>query len=146
MEYVSKSDWELKGQIDNPIAVSVLRSFLIGSKILVARSISLEVGAVGTPRHTNDEKPGPDSVATEKSWTVSSSDITEGDHATELAFAAGTFAELMRRSPYTGGIDFSDLASYTKDVAGRGNKDEQELLSLIEQASRFDEAPSVVTR
>ena len=92
------------------------------------------------------EKPGPDSVATEKSWTVSSSDINEGDHATELAFAAGTFAELMRRSPYTGGIDFSDLASYTKDVARRGNKDEQELLSLIEQASKFDKAPSVVTR
>lgn len=92
------------------------------------------------------EKPGPDSVATEKSWTVSSSDINEGDHATELAFAAGTFAELMRRSPYTGGIDFSDLASYTKNVARRGNKDEQELLSLIEQASKFDKAPSVVTR
>ena len=92
------------------------------------------------------EKPGPDSVATEKSWTVSSSDISAGNHATELAFAAGTFAELMRRSPYTGGIDFSDLASYTKDVVRRGNKDEQELLSLIEQAAQFDGGPSLVTR
>ena len=45
------------------------------------------------------KKPGPDSVATEKSWTVSQSDIKDGNHATELAFAAGTFAELMRRSP-----------------------------------------------
>ena len=92
------------------------------------------------------EKPGPDSVATEKSWTVSQSDIKAGNHATELAFAAGTFAELMRRSPYTGGIDLSDLAAYTKDIAGRGNKDEQELLSLIEQAASLDEGPSLVTR
>ena len=92
------------------------------------------------------EKPGPDSVATEKSWTVYRSDIHDGNHATELAFAAGTFAEIMRRSPYTGGIELSDLVSYTKDVARRGNKDEQELLSLIEQAASLDNGPSLVTR
>ena len=62
------------------------------------------------------EKPGPDSVATEKSWTVTSSNIKEGDHATELAFAAGTFAELMRRSPYTGGIFLRFIFLY-KEVA-----------------------------
>ena len=52
----------------------------------------------------------------------------------------------MRRSPYTGGIDFSDLSSYTKEVARRGNKDEQELLSLIDQAASLGNGPSLVTR
>jgi Ca-activated chloride channel family protein len=92
------------------------------------------------------EKPGPDSVATEQSWTVSSSDIKAGDHATQLAFTAGTFAELMRRSPYTGGIEMMDLVSYAKDVVRRGNKDEQELLSLIQQAAQLNGGPSLVTR
>ena len=92
------------------------------------------------------EKPGPDSVATEKSWTVSRSDIQDGDHATELAFAAGTFAELMRRSPYTGGISMSDLKSYTKGIAQKNDKDEQELLSLIKQAENLNAGPSLVTR
>ena len=92
------------------------------------------------------EKPGPDSVATEKSWMVSRSDIHDGNHATELAFAAGTFAELMRRSPYTGGISMSDLQSYAKDIVQKGDKDEQELLALIKQADDLNAGPSLVTR
>lgn len=92
------------------------------------------------------EKPGPDSVATEQSWSVTRANIQDGNHATELAFAAGTFAELMRRSPYTGGISMSDLEAYTKDIVKRGNKDEQELLSLIKQAEDLNVGPSLVTR
>ena len=40
----------------------------------------------------------------------------------------------------------SDLEAYTKDIVKRGNKDEQELLSLIKQAEDLNVGPSLVTR
>ena len=68
------------------------------------------------------EKPGPDSVATEKSWTVSRQTSKKAIMQPNLAFAAGTFAELMRRSPYTGGIDFSDLSPTQKMLPAEETK------------------------
>lgn len=92
------------------------------------------------------EKPGPDSVATERSWTVSTADIQHHSHATELAFAVGTFAELLRRSPYASTVTITDLINYTKELSRRGNPDEQELLSLMEQTAKLQVGPSLVTR
>ena len=92
------------------------------------------------------EKPGPDSVATERSWTVSRADIQNHSHATELAFAVGTFAELLRRSPYASNISITELIKYTKALSRRGNTDEQELLSLMEQTAELQVGPSLVTR
>ena len=92
------------------------------------------------------EKPGPDSVATERSWTVSRADIQDHSHATELAFAVGTFAELLRRSPYASNTSITDLIKYTKELSRRGNVDEQELLSLMEQTAALQVGPSLVTR
>jgi len=92
------------------------------------------------------EKPGPDSVATERSWTVSKADIQNHSHATELAFAVGTFAELLRRSPYASTVTITELINYTKGLSRRGNADEQELLSLMEQTAGLQVGPSLVTR
>ncbi len=92
------------------------------------------------------EKPGPDSIATEHAWTISQNEVQRRDHATELAFAAGTFAEIMRRSPYVSGISLAQLTNYTRGVVKRGNADEQELLSLMELAADLNAGPSLVTR
>ncbi len=92
------------------------------------------------------EKPGPDSVASEQSWTLANHTASRPTHATELAFVAGTFAEILRRSPYASSISMAELKDYAVDVMRRGNKDEQELLSLIQQAEALGASPSLVTR
>lgn len=107
------------------------------------RSSSKETLVTTRVRH---EKPGPDSIATEHAWSISENEIQHRDHATELAFAAGTFAEIMRRSPYVSGISLTQLTEYTRDIVKRGNADEQELLSLMQLATDLNAGPSLVTR
>ena len=95
------------------------------------------------------EKPGPDSIATERSWTVSTSAIHSHQSASDelkLAFTAGTFAEILRRSPHVSSISVADLISYGEKIHRRGEKDDAELLSLMKKAEELGAGPTLVSR
>jgi Ca-activated chloride channel homolog len=95
------------------------------------------------------EKPGPDSIATERSWTVSTSEINSerlASNELKLAFTAGTFAEILRRSPYVSSITLSDLISYGERNQRRGEKDDVELITLMKKAEKLGAGPTFVSR
>lgn len=98
--------------------------------------------------HLRYEKPGADSVATERSWTYDLSQQSKWttSSATQLSFAAATFAEKLRRSPYASEISWSELLSYTKEIKRRGESDDQELIQLIQSASQLDPQSTLVQR
>ena len=93
------------------------------------------------------EKPGADSVATERSWNVDTSDISskrEASDSLKIAFTAGTFAEILRKSPHVSGISLTDLIQYGEGAKRRGEKDDIELIHLIEKARELSENKSLV--
>jgi Ca-activated chloride channel family protein len=94
------------------------------------------------------EKPGADSVATERSWTYDLSQQSKwtSSSATQISFAAATFAEKLRRSPYASEISWSELLAYTKEAKRRGETDDLELIQLIQQASELDPQSTLVQR
>ena len=63
-----------------------------------------------------------------------------------LAHTAGTFAEILRRSPYTNGISLQALADYAETSVRSGHQEDAEPLSLIEKAVRLNETETVVLR
>ena len=95
------------------------------------------------------EKPGPDSVATERSWTATTADISSDRLASkelQLAFTAGTFAEILRRSPHTSSISLEELIAYGEKNQRRGEKDDAELLTLMKKAAQLGAGPTFVSR
>ena len=88
------------------------------------------------------EKPGADSVATERSWNVDTSDISsnrEVSDSLKLAFTAGTFAEILRRSPHVSGISLTELIEFGEKSKRRGEKDDVELINLMKKAKELSQ-------
>ncbi|MGC6510731.1 MAG: vWA domain-containing protein [Myxococcota bacterium] len=94
------------------------------------------------------ESPGADGSATERAWTYSNQALQYGqsDPSLRLAYTAGTFAEILRRSPYTTGISLRDLATYAESAIRPAHKEDVELLSLINKSVLLSDAESVVLR
>ena len=83
------------------------------------------------------KKPGPESPA--KEWaTVFDGELLHSEFAAasqdfQLAFAAATFAELLRGSPYTAELSYEDVWQIAR-AANRGHEEDEELLTLIKAA------------
>jgi Ca-activated chloride channel family protein len=95
------------------------------------------------------EKPGPDSIATERSWTISTAELNEENQASiemKLAFTAGTFAEILRRSPYVSSLSLNQLIAYGESNQRPGEKDDAELISLMKKAETLGAGPTFVRR
>ncbi len=95
------------------------------------------------------EAPGADKSATERSWDVSVADVEKNSSPSKelrLAYTAGTFAEILRQSPYTSEIVLSDLISYGQEAVRRSEKDDTELLKLMKKAHSLGAGMSVATR
>ena len=113
---------------------------------LVLTKASPEILATARLRY---EKPGPDSVATERSWSIRTSDIQSEKRASEslkMAFTVATFAEVLRRSPHVNSILMSDLIAYGEDAQRRGEKDDLELISLMRKAEELGIGSTFVRR
>ena len=86
------------------------------------------------------KKPGPDSPA--KEWaTVFDGELLHSEFAAatqdfRMAFATATFAELLRGSPYTAEINYSDVYAVAKAAQRRFDED-AELLGLIQVAGEL---------
>jgi Ca-activated chloride channel homolog len=86
------------------------------------------------------KKPGPDSPA--KEWaTVFDGELLHSEFASatndfRMAFATATFAELLRGSPYTAEINYSDVYTIAKAAQRRFDED-VELLGLIQVAGEL---------
>ena len=93
------------------------------------------------------EKPGADSTATERSWDLKASEISNNpSDSLKLAFTAGTFAEKLRRSPHASEITWSELLAYGEDAKRRGEADDAELIELMKKAAQLDGGASLVAR
>ena len=87
------------------------------------------------------EQPGPDSVATERTWSISGKALKRSRPSQSLqrAFVAGAFAEHLRRSPFAASSSLQELSAY---AAKRLSKDaeDQELLTLIRSAAHLQKS------
>lgn len=95
------------------------------------------------------EKPGADSVATERTWNVDTSAISskrEVSDSLKIAFTAGTFAEILRKSPHVSGISLTDLIQYGEGAKRRGEKDDIELIQLMKKARELSGNKSLVSK
>ena len=95
------------------------------------------------------EKPGADSVATERSWNVDTSAISskrEVSDSLKIAFTAGTFAEILRKSPHVSSVSLTDLIQYGEGAQRRGEKDDIELIHLMEKARDLSENKPLVSK
>jgi hypothetical protein len=86
------------------------------------------------------KEPGPDSPA--KEWaTVFDGELLHSEFASasqdfRVAYATGVFAELLRGSPYTAEINYSDVWTLAKNAQRKYDED-AELLDLIEIAGEL---------
>jgi Ca-activated chloride channel family protein len=115
---------------------------------LVLKDALKEDDFIGTAR-LRYEKPGADTVAAERSWVINASEVMSNrkvTKATQVAFSAATFAEILRRSPYTSETSLSDLINFMEDVQRKGVLDDAELLSLMKLASDLGASPTLVKR
>ncbi|MFT5686939.1 MAG: Ca-activated chloride channel family protein, partial [Myxococcota bacterium] len=93
------------------------------------------------------EAPGADKTAEELSFPFPGSALSETESLTSkdarIAYAAATFAEILRGSPHTAEFSMSTLIAYTKR-AKRG-ADDAELIALMETAKRLGAGGSNVS-
>lgn len=89
------------------------------------------------------ERPGADKGltgegATEKLWVFADRALKEtpfqASRDTRIAYSAATFAEVLRGSPEAAEISLDALARFAEKSSRRGEKDDQELISLIRKA------------
>ena len=84
------------------------------------------------------ERPGADSAAAEKAWTFKDSRLKEtpllATRDSRIAYAAATFAELLRGSPHAAEIDLLALARFAEQSARDGEEDDVELVALMREA------------
>lgn len=84
------------------------------------------------------ERPGADSTAQERAYPFPDRALRETlsltTPDTRIAYAAATFAELLRGSDHAPEIELGALLDLTRAAARAGNKDDAELLRLIERA------------
>jgi Ca-activated chloride channel family protein len=86
------------------------------------------------------EAPGADKAATEIAFPFPDDALSETEALTSrdarIAYAAATFAEILRGSPYTAELSMSRLIAYTQ-AAKRPGKDDAELIDLMKAAQRL---------
>lgn len=87
------------------------------------------------------EAPGADKAASERAFRFPAEALQEtpalASNDTRMAFAAATFAEVLRRSPHTEELDMNTLIAFTQAAARSGEADDRELLSLMRTADRL---------
>ena len=84
------------------------------------------------------EAPGADKAAVERAYAFSHSALKEASYltsrSTRVAYAAGTFAEILRSSPHAAEISLAALAKFAQTAARPGEDDDAELVELIRKA------------
>jgi Ca-activated chloride channel family protein len=117
-----------------------------GHTVTALYDIVLAAGAdeeIATVRIRN-KKPGPDSPAVE--WMTSfdsdelASRFSKASPDFRIAIAAGTFAELLRGSPYAAEVTWQELAALASEAQRPGVSEDDELLSLIQKAASLSGA------
>ena len=87
------------------------------------------------------EAPGADKAATETSWRFRASKLAErpdlASRDTRIAYAAATFAEVLRGSPHAAELDLEQLAQFAEQSRRRGEADDNELIELMRRADRL---------
>jgi Ca-activated chloride channel family protein len=88
--------------------------------------------------HLRYETPGADKRAEEIRFPFPDAALSETEGLTSqdarIAYAAATFAEILRQSPHADALSMPDLIRYTQS-ADRGGKDDAELMALMETAA-----------
>lgn len=84
------------------------------------------------------EKPGADKKASEREFPFDSSDLRhdfeDASEDTRLAYAAATFAEVLRQSPHAADVDLADLRTMVSDLdADKGVRELARLMSTAER-------------
>ena len=101
------------------------------------------------------ERPGADKGltgegATEKTWMLSSRDLRPdwqvASNDLRIAYAAGTFAEVLRGSPHAAEIDLGALTRFAAASARKGEADDKELVQLMERAQALGAGRGTVAR
>jgi Ca-activated chloride channel family protein len=96
------------------------------------------------------EAPGADKDASERAFPFPAQDLQEtvalASADTRMAFAAATFAEVLRRSPHTSELDMDTLIDFTSAAVRSGEKDDRELLSLMRTADQLGAGARSVAR
>ena len=64
----------------------------------------------------------------------------------KIAYAAATFAEILRRSPHADEISLEKLLKYTESAKRWGQKDDIELLALMDKARQLGAGNPVAKR
>ncbi len=87
------------------------------------------------------EAPGADKAAIEKAFAFQGEALrqapAQASKDTQIAYAAGPFAEILRGSPNAAEIDLNALIRYAKAAARPGQKDDMELVKLMEKAQEL---------
>ncbi len=90
--------------------------------------------------HLRYEAPGADKAASEISYPFPDEALSETESLTSkdarIAYAAATFAEILRESPHANELSMDDLIRYTRK-AQRPGKDDAELIDLMRSAQRL---------
>ena len=94
------------------------------------------------------EAPGADKSASERAWTYKHHSLngSEPSQSLRLAYTAGTFAEILRRSPYTNGISLQALADYAENFIRSGHQEDAEALVAHSPICGIDSTETVVLR
>ena len=97
-----------------------------------------EKGTLATTR-LRYEKPGKDNTATERVYQISSSQLTPNlSKDLQLAYTAATFAEILRKSPYTRDVTLAMLVEYAQKTALH-----PDLIKLIKGAHELSHVTSL---
>jgi Ca-activated chloride channel family protein len=85
------------------------------------------------------EKPGADGEATERAFAFDADslvdDPADSSDSLKLAYAAATFAEVLRQSPHAAEVDLDALRTLVNEL--NGSSDARELARLIGTADRL---------
>ena len=96
------------------------------------------------------EAPGADKAATEKSYPFADRALKErtdlASRDTRIAFASATFAEILRGSPQAAEISMDELLRFAAQAARPGQKDDQELLAMMQRAAQLGAGNKSVAR
>ncbi|HCH62053.1 MAG: hypothetical protein CL927_02090 [Deltaproteobacteria bacterium] len=96
------------------------------------------------------EAPGADKAASERAFSFPhdglQASVPLASKDTRLAFAAATFAEVLRGSPHTAELNMDTLIAFTRAAARNGEADDRELLSLMRTADRLDSGETILAR
>lgn len=84
------------------------------------------------------EAPGADKAASERAYVFPEQALRESTRQasrdTRVAFAAATFAEILRGSPHVSELDMAALQAFMQSSARPGEEDDRELLDLMARA------------